>query len=45
MSVDHEMVAEGALYGQDRLAAHPNIAQIYGLEKSDGIRALVMEPG
>ena len=22
---------------------HPNIAQIYGLEKSDGIRALVME--
>src|SRR5687768_7245249 len=22
---------------------HPNIAQIYGLEKSDGVRALVME--
>ena len=22
---------------------HPNIAQIYGLEKADGIRALVME--
>src|SRR3970282_2246717 len=22
---------------------HPNIAQIYGLEKTDGIRALVME--
>jgi eukaryotic-like serine/threonine-protein kinase len=22
---------------------HPNIAQIYGLEKADGVRALVME--
>ena len=23
---------------------HPNIAQIYGLEEADGVRALVLEP-